>query len=62
MTPAEFKARLKMLKVSQVRFSRVVGVDPRTVRRWVSGQTPVPYYAERMLQEFPRWLREDDAR
>ena len=52
MTAAAFRRLLKRLEISQLEAARRLGRDPRTIRRWVSGQAPVPKAAERLLQTF----------
>lgn len=42
MTPDAFKAALRGLHMAQTTFARAVGVNDRTVRRWASGESPVP--------------------
>lgn len=49
MTAEQFRAALAKLKMSQTEFSRRAKVDARTVRRWASGECPVPGYAETIL-------------
>ena len=42
MTPVDFRAALADLGLTQVGFARVARVDPRTVRKWVAGDRPIP--------------------
>lgn len=42
MTPEAFRDALRTLHMGQQAFARAVGVNPRTVRRWASGECPVP--------------------
>lgn len=42
MTPADFRAALDVLKLSQLAAAPVLGSDPRTVRRWALGERPIP--------------------
>ncbi len=42
MTKQDFRAALKRLDFTQVGFAREIGVNPRTVRSWISGRSPVP--------------------
>ena len=42
MTPAELRAALADLGLTQSGFARLARVDPRTVRRWVAGDAAVP--------------------
>lgn len=41
MTPDAFRAALAGLHMSQRAFARATNVNPRTVRRWASGESPV---------------------
>ena len=41
MTPEAFRDALRTLHMSQQAFARAVGVNPRTVRRWASGESPI---------------------
>ena len=40
MSCLEFRATLSAVDMSQAEFARMVGVNPRTVRRWMSDQPP----------------------
>lgn len=42
MTATELRAALSRLGYSQSAFARLVGVDARTVRRWLSGRQALP--------------------
>lgn len=42
MTPADFRAALDRLELSQSEAARRLGVDPRTVRRWIAGDRRIP--------------------
>lgn len=42
MTPIQYKAALDGLGLSQVGAARLLGVDPRTSRRWALGEAAVP--------------------
>lgn len=42
MTARQFKAAIKKLGISQRSYAKHLGVNERTVRRWVSGKTKVP--------------------
>jgi DNA-binding transcriptional regulator YiaG len=46
VTPTELMAYLKKAGFTQVGFAQTLGVNDRTVRRWLSGATPIP-----------RWIR-----
>ena len=42
MTGDAFKAALEKIPISQMAFSRLIGVSGRAVRSWISEQFPVP--------------------
>jgi DNA-binding transcriptional regulator YiaG len=42
VTPADFRSALADLGYTQVGFARIARVDPRTVRKWASGESAVP--------------------
>jgi DNA-binding transcriptional regulator YiaG len=42
MTGAQFDAALKKLDMTQMGFSRFIGVGGRTVRSWIGDEFPVP--------------------
>ncbi len=42
MPPAEFKAAIAALGWSQEEAARQLGVDGRTVRRWIAGDRAIP--------------------
>lgn len=46
MTPAHYQAALDRLDLSQGRGAALFGVDPRTSRRWVLGESPIPRAVE----------------
>lgn len=49
MTPDQFRTELERLGLTQVGAARVMGYDPRTVRRWASGSLEVPRVVELLL-------------
>jgi DNA-binding transcriptional regulator YiaG len=42
VSPADLRAALAGLGLSQVGFARIARVDPRTVRKWVAGDRAIP--------------------
>lgn len=46
---SEVKSALRLAGWSEVEFSRQIGVNDRTVRRWTAGERPIPYTAWCML-------------
>lgn len=56
MSAAELRAILDRLGLSQSEASRLLGIDPRTMRRWVLDEQPVPAPVAilfRLLDECP---------
>lgn len=49
MTSDQFKRRLVALGFSHAGFARYVDVDPRTVRRWATGEQDIPGWVGVML-------------
>lgn len=49
MTPATLRATLSGIGLSQSHAARLLGVNPRTMRRWIAGEQPVPGPADRLL-------------
>ena len=50
MTSDQYRAAIETLGLSQVAAAKLLGVDPRTSRRWASGERDVPAPAERFLR------------
>lgn len=50
MTATEYRVALAALNLSQVRAAALLGVDPRTSRKWALGQYPVPRMAALVLR------------
>lgn len=49
MTAPQYRAALARLGLSQVEAGRVLGVDPRTSRRWALGERELPPPAAKLL-------------
>ena len=49
MTPDELRAQLDRLGLTQVGAARLLDVDERTVRRWATGNVPIPRAVEMLL-------------
>ena len=49
MTPADFRATLDRLGLSQLAAARLLRVTGRVVRMWVAGDRPVPFLVARVL-------------
>jgi DNA-binding transcriptional regulator YiaG len=54
MSPAQLRAALRRLKLSQVGLAKRLKVDPRTVRRWIAGDRRIP---EAVALLFEAWAR-----
>lgn len=52
MTAIELRALLAQLGLSQRAAARLLGVDDRTVRRWIVAERPIPEPARRLLLLF----------
>jgi DNA-binding transcriptional regulator YiaG len=50
MTPDQYRIAIETLGLSQVAAAKLLGVDPRTSRRWACGERDVPAPAERFLR------------
>jgi hypothetical protein len=45
VTPAQYRAAIKLLGLSQVKAGKFLGVNERTSRRWALGEYDVPEWA-----------------
>jgi DNA-binding transcriptional regulator YiaG len=62
MNPAQYRAALKRLHLSQRAAGPFLGVDERTSRRWAAGQTQVPEAVAKLLRVMIRHrLTPDDV-
>jgi len=59
MTALQLRRALKRLGWTQVELARRLGVDPRTVRKWVLSERPMSEPASRLVRE---WLKAPPAR
>jgi hypothetical protein len=50
MNPTEFSKAIDALGLTQVGAGRFLGVDPRTCRRYVAGELPLPPAAAMLLR------------
>jgi len=50
MTPLQFRTTLTKLSLSQVQAAHVLGVTPRTARRWALGEVKIPAPAGKLLR------------
>jgi len=49
-TPAAINEAIEAAGLTQSGFARMIHVDPRTVRRWISGGSAMPYTAWHYLK------------
>ena len=49
MTPAQFRAALKALNLSQRRLALTLRLDPKTTNRWARGTSPIPESVAQLL-------------
>ena len=42
MTPTQFRNALRHLRLGQTGMARLLGEEPRTIRRWIAGDTRIP--------------------
>ena len=54
MTPAEFRAALTRLGLSQAEAARRIGVTSMAVAHWLAGRRPVPGYAVALVAN---WIK-----
>jgi hypothetical protein len=64
MTAAEARAHLERLGLTQGDFQRLMAVDDRRARRWLSGALPIPRAVEIALVELTpaklkKWMATD---
>ncbi len=50
MTPNQFRAALDRIDLTQVGAANLFGVNPRTVRDWIAGETRIPETAAILLR------------
>ena len=63
MTPDQYRSAIASLGLSQVKAGDFLGVDPRTSRRWASGEAEMPESAAKLLRLMIRLgLKPDDVR
>lgn len=49
MTATQFKRAVKRVEMTLNGFARFINIHPRTVRRYASGELPVPRHVEAVL-------------
>ena len=50
MQPSEIRKILADLEISQAKASELIGISPRTMRAYLSGQNPIPAFVEQPLR------------
>ena len=50
MTPQEYRQAIKQLDLTQKLASELLGVNPRTSRRWIAGDSEIPKSVEMLLE------------
>lgn len=55
MTPADLRATLDRLGMSQSGMASLTGRQPQTVRQWSIGRSPVPADVAAWLARLSRW-------
>lgn len=55
MSPTELRAMLHRLKLTQLAAAHLLGVDEKTVRRWVMGKRSMPQPVVRLLWACERY-------
>ena len=53
MTPSQFKRHLQRVAIGQMEAARRLKVNPRTVRRWVAGDSPIPEAVAQLVALWP---------
>ena len=50
MTTNQLREAITALGTNQAALARLVGVNPRTMRRWIAGDSPIPRTAAILIQ------------
>jgi DNA-binding transcriptional regulator YiaG len=50
MTPTELRDAIATLNTNQCALARSIGVDPRTVRKWLAGENPIRTSAAMLIR------------
>ena len=53
MTPSELKRHLQRVGMGQMEAARCLKVNPRTVRRWIAGDSPIPEAVAQLVALWP---------
>jgi DNA-binding transcriptional regulator YiaG len=62
MTPSQLKQHLKRVRIGQMEAARRLKVNPRTVRRWVAGDSPIPEAVAQLVTLWPTGRQRPDRR
>lgn len=49
MKPSDLLKLISAKKLARAEFAEMVGRNERTVRRWLSGASPIPSWVEKLL-------------
>jgi hypothetical protein len=53
ITPFQLKGHLQRVGLSQMEAARRLDVNPRTVRRWIAGESPIPEAVAQLVALWP---------
>ena len=59
MTPQEYRQAIKQLDLTQKLASELLGVNPRTSRRWIAGDSEIPKSVELLLEILLKQIGEE---
>jgi hypothetical protein len=63
ITPTELRVLLKRGKLTGAAAAKIAGVNSRTVRRWIGGESAIPYSAWKLISDYvERMEMEAEAR
>jgi len=63
MTPTQFARAIEQLGLSQRKAGRFLGVDERTSRKWIAGESRIPHSVALLLRlMIARRIRPDDVK
>ncbi|MGI9436007.1 MAG: helix-turn-helix domain-containing protein [Geminicoccaceae bacterium] len=54
MTPDELRAQIKRLGMTHEDLAYELGINDRTIRRWIAGSTPIPKWLASWLNMYER--------
>lgn len=50
MKPSELLKIISAKRLTRAAFAEMVGRDERTIRRWLSGESPIPFWVAKVLK------------